>query len=75
MQDYRRVSDYGNGWCYLYCVVSVMAPACSKCGHAEMLTESVGMIESDIGDACADEFINDMIYELEKQLEKYEEDK
>ena len=75
VQDYLRASSYGNDWVYLYCVVSTMAPACSKCGHAEELTAAVGMIESDIGDACADEFIDDLIYDLEKQLEKYEEDK
>ena len=75
VQDYMRVSDYGNGWCYLYCVVSVMAPACSKCGHAEKLEASCGMIESDVDDKEADSFINELIYDLEAQLKKYEEDK
>ena len=75
VQDYRRISDYGNGWCYLYLVVTTPAPTCKCCGHTETLSASVGFIESDISDADADGFINELIYELEKQLEKYEEDK
>lgn len=73
LQDWERMRGLErNNWCFVGMIVEVDAPACASCAHTETLYASVWGIESDCPDADFDQIRDDLIYELEKQLEKYD---
>jgi hypothetical protein len=72
-QDWERMWRYERqDWCYVGVIVWADAESCPCCGNIERIERSVWGVESDCEDSDFEMFRDDLIYEIEQEIQKYE---